>query len=95
MIILKNLTLILSLISFIIGIMSKNISLIELWYKYNVNSLIGFQKIIESLTLNKFFKIDIWHDILLNMLKIDIFIFFSILLFLFYISIFKAAKKAS
>ena len=57
----------------------ESITLGELWANIHVNSLIGFQKIIENLFLSININYDIWHKILLPILNLK-FLFLLILL---------------
>ena len=57
----------------------ESITLGELWKNVHVNSLIGFQKIIESIILSININFDVWYKIFIPILNLK-FLFLLILL---------------
>jgi len=51
----------------------------DLWNNYHVNSLIGFQKLIENIYIINSLNIDLWYNVILPLLKLK---------FLFILSLF-------
>ena len=51
----------------------------DLWNNYHVNSLIGFQKLIENIYIINNLNIDLWYNVILPLLKLK---------FLFILSLF-------
>jgi len=57
----------------------ESITLGELWKNIHVNSLIGFQKLIESIFLSINIKFDVWYKIFIPILNLK-FLFFLIMI---------------
>ena len=66
----------LMLISILIYI---NSTIASFWSKVHVNSLIGFQKVVETIDP------DIWNNIVIPIINLQIYIFFIILCLLFFL----------
>lgn len=79
--IIKKKLLFISILFFILSLHESNISLAKLWILIHVNSLIGFQKIIESLNLS----IDIWQIIVTNLLELKVFFILAIIMFFLFV----------
>ena len=77
----KNIKILLiAILFFIISNFGPNISIGKLWSTLHVNSLIGFQKLIERINL----PINIWENIVIYVLDLKVFLFLTIItLFLF------------
>ena len=60
-------------------------SIAEIWVKFHVNSLIGFQKVIESSFISQKFNIDLWNIILRPIIEIQLFLILSLLLLIIFI----------
>ena len=56
-----------------------NTTIAAFWSKIHVNSLIGFQKVVE--TINP----DIWHNIFIPIIRLELYILFIILCLTFFI----------
>ena len=66
----------------------------QLWQKFNVNSLIGFQKIIETINPLYIFNINLWQSIFIPFLKLEFLLVFSLInLFIFLVFSIKLNKK--
>ncbi len=78
--IIKLFFLLLAIFCFYLSFDSDYESIGKIWQTYHVNSLIGFQKLIEGLLSYK-----TWHQIILPILKIKLILIFSIINFCIYI----------
>lgn len=66
----------------------------QLWQKYHVNSLIGFQKVIETINPLYIININLWQSIFIPFLKLDFLLVFSLInLFIFLLYLIKLNKK--
>ncbi len=83
----KIFMLIIGLVLLLISFYQHNISIGNLWRNYHSNSLIGFQKIIESNNLLN--QLNIWFNILVPILKLDVIFLLSIILFLLSFNLYK------
>ena len=79
--IIKKKLLFISILFFILSLHESNISLAKLWVLIHVNSLIGLQKLIESLNLS----IDIWQIIVTNLLELKVFFILAIIMFFLFV----------
>jgi len=79
--IIKKKLLFISILFFILSLHESNISLAKLWILIHVNSLIGLQKLIESLNLS----IDIWQIIFTNLLELKVFFILAIIMFFLFV----------
>jgi|MDTG01.4.fsa_nt_gb hypothetical protein len=79
--IIKKKLLFISILFFILSLHESNISLAKLWILIHVNSLIGLQKLIESLNLS----IDIWQIIVTNLLELKVFFILAIIMFFLFV----------
>ena len=79
--IIKKKLLFISIVFFILSLHESNISLAKLWILIHVNSLIGLQKLIESLNLS----IDIWQIIFTNLLELKVFFILAIIMFFLFV----------
>ena len=73
---------------FILSFSNNYISIGQAWKTYHVNSLIGFQKILESTFIIGNYTFSIWYKIVLPILEMKIILVFSIInliIFLFLI----------
>ena len=77
----KIFILIIGVILLILSFYRKNMSIGALWKSYHANSLIGIQKIIESNELLNQLNIDIWFNIIVPILRLEL-IFILSLVFL-------------
>ena len=78
--IIKLFFLLLAIICFFLSFDNDYMSIGNSWQTYHVNSLIGFQKIVESM-----FTINTWNKIIIPILKIKLILIISILNFCLFI----------
>lgn len=78
----KIFILIIGIILLILSFFWQNISIGNIWKNYHANSLIGVQKIIESKEWLNQSSINIWYDILVPLLKLDLIFILSIIILL-------------
>ena len=86
--ILKLILVIIATSCFILSLSNNYISIGQAWKTYHVNSLIGFQKILESTFIIGNYTFSIWYKIVLPILEMKIILVFSIInliIFLFLI----------
>ena len=74
---------------FLTSINIDSITIGELWKNVHVNSLIGLQKSIENFSLLESINYELWYDIILPLLKLEILLIFSLVSFLLFIYIIK------
>ena len=78
--IIKPFFLFLAIICLFLSFNGDYMSIGKAWQIYHVNSLIGFQKILESI-----FTFSVWHKIIIPILKIKLILVISIINFSLYI----------
>ena len=66
-------------ICFILSFSNNYISIGQAWKTYHVNSLIGFQKILESTFIIYNYTFNIWYKIVLPILELKIILVFGII----------------
>ena len=71
--IIKLFFLFLTIICFVLSFDSEYMSIGKAWQIYHVNSLIGFQKVLESI-----FTFNAWYEIIIPILKLKLILVFSI-----------------
>lgn len=67
------------IILIIFSLFNDLITIGELWSNYHVNSLIGFQKIIDNLSMINNLELDIWNYIFIPFFKLEFLFVISIL----------------
>ena len=77
--ILKLILVIIATSCFILSLSNNYISIGQAWKTYHVNSLIGFQKILESTFIIGNYTFSIWYKIVLPILEMKIILVFSII----------------
>ena len=82
--IIKLFFLLLAIICFSLSFDSSYMTIGKAWQIYHVNSLIGFQKILENI-----FTFNTWHRIIIPILKIKFILVFSIVNLIIFIFILK------
>ena len=89
------------ILTFILGFVYKELTIAKVWINIHVNSIIGFQKVIENLQITQEYDLNIWYNIIVPLIDTSIFhsiiiLILLILLILYqFISTFKAARNAS
>ena len=63
----------------------KELTIALLWSKFHVNSIIGFQKFIESLSIEIKYDLNIWFLVIVPIIDISIFFIITIILILLFI----------
>ena len=84
--IIKALIILLILLTFLIGLSPKSITIGKLWANLHVNSLIGFQKLIENI-FNSSNNSNLWGNLIIPILEVKILFFISIMLIIIFIII--------
>ena len=52
------------ILTFILGFIYKELTIAKIWSNIHVNSIIGFQKVIESLKITQEYDLNIWYNII-------------------------------
>ena len=68
-----------------LGFIYKELTIALLWSKFHVNSIIGFQKFIESLSIEIKYDLNIWFLVIVPIIDISIFFIITIILILLFI----------
>jgi len=68
-----------------LGFIYKELTIALLWRKFHVNSIIGFQKFIESLSIEIKYDFNIWFLVIVPIIDISIFFIITIILLLLFI----------
>ncbi len=68
-----------------LGFIYKELTIALLWSKFHVNSIIGFQKFIESLSIEIKYDFNIWFFVIVPIIDISIFFIITIILILLFI----------
>ena len=63
----------------------------EIWSKIHVNSLIGFQKLIEQSKLQSLSEVEIWYNIFIHVLNIPV--LFPLVIIIILLLLLKLIKK--
>lgn len=72
---------------FLSSMIYDHITLVNFWKTNHINSLIGFQKMIESAYLPYNLNTKIWYYIIVPFLKLEIYLVLTLLAFLVYLFI--------
>jgi hypothetical protein len=81
----KMLIVLIYAIVLVLGFIVRELTIGKIWSSFHVNSLIGFQKFIENLTINEKYNLNIWYSIIFPIINNSIFIDLIILTFIIFI----------
>ena len=84
---LKILIILFFIIAFLLAYMNKELTIAKIWSSYHINSIIGLQKFIETITINEKHNLDIWYTIIFPIINNSIFHNFIIIVFITFILI--------
>jgi len=75
----KIINILILITSLILGLLYQELTIALIWSKAHVNSIIGFQQIIEKLIIENNYNLDIWFNIIIPIMDNSIFFIFTLL----------------